>query len=125
MRLIDGDRLMMSLSDWWFSSFGEDETEESKAIRTVMHKVEDSLKYFEVTQWIPVTERLPEQGQVVLVWTEWEEYRVFKRDDGDMKDEYKERYFWEEQSSECLPYQRTCVIAWMPLPEPYKETPHD
>lgn len=50
MRLIDGDRLMMSLADWWYSSFGEDETEESKAIHAVMDKVEKSLKHFEIAQ---------------------------------------------------------------------------
>lgn len=62
MRLIDGDRLMMHLTDWWFSSFGQVETEESKAIKTVMDKIEQSLGVFAMEQdrWIPVTERLPE-----------------------------------------------------------------
>ena len=46
--LIDGNRLMMSLADWWYSSFGEEETEEAKAIWTVMDKVEESLKQFKV-----------------------------------------------------------------------------
>lgn len=46
--LIDGNRLMMSLADWWYSSFGEEETEEAKAIRSVMNKVEESLEKFKV-----------------------------------------------------------------------------
>ena len=46
MRLIDGDRLMMHLANWWYSSFGQTETEESKAIKTVMDKIEQTLGEF-------------------------------------------------------------------------------
>ena len=46
MRPIDGDRLMVSLADWWYSSFGQKETDESKAIKTVMDKIEQSLGEF-------------------------------------------------------------------------------
>lgn len=41
---IDGDALMMRLADWWYSSFGEDETDEAKAIRAVMDQVEEIVK---------------------------------------------------------------------------------
>ena len=34
---------MMSLADWWYSSFGEEETDEAKAIRKVLDKIEQSL----------------------------------------------------------------------------------
>ena len=46
--IIDGNRLMMSLADWWYSSFGQEETEEAKAIRAVMDKVEESLDAFKI-----------------------------------------------------------------------------
>lgn len=39
-RLIDADALMMMLADWWYSSFGQEETDEAKAIRAVMDEVE-------------------------------------------------------------------------------------
>ena len=42
-RLVDADKLMMSIADWWYSSFGEEETDEAKAIRTVMDKIEQSI----------------------------------------------------------------------------------
>ena len=42
-RLVDADKLMMSLADWWYSSFGEEETDEAKAIRKVLDKVEQSI----------------------------------------------------------------------------------
>lgn len=44
MRLIDADALMMSLADWWCSSFGEKETEDAKAIHAVMDKVEEYIQ---------------------------------------------------------------------------------
>lgn len=42
-RLIDADKLMMSLADWWYSSFGQEETDEAKAIRAVMQQMEKSI----------------------------------------------------------------------------------
>lgn len=45
-RMIDGDDLMISLSDWWYSSFVGEETDESKAIHKVVDKVVESLNQF-------------------------------------------------------------------------------
>lgn len=39
MRLIDGDTLVMLLTDWWHASFGQTETQESKAIKAVLDQV--------------------------------------------------------------------------------------
>ena len=55
-------------------------------------------------QWIPVTERLPEYGTAVLTYNDDDEYEInhiIDEDDGE--------WFWNG------------VVAWMPLPEPYKE----
>lgn len=44
MRLIDGDTLVMLLTDWWYASFGQTETQESKAIKAVLDQVEIHVK---------------------------------------------------------------------------------
>ena len=60
------------------------------------------------TAWIPVTERLPEYGQTVVV-------RVHFPFDGDARmavttyDQHYNPHFWKR------------VTHWMPLPEPPKE----
>lgn len=60
--------------------------------------------------WIPVNERLPKQGQEVICQCRARIIKVLKLDaDGD----------WYQDASHC--YMRGFVIAWMPLPEPYKE----
>ena len=72
--------------------------------------------------WIPVTERLPEDGQEVLITVE-KEVEVF--------DGYSERRtVWhammhdEEEKHFCVwgdeQHLFSEVIAWMPLPEPFK-----
>ena len=48
-RLVDADKLMMSLADWWYSSFGEKETDESKAVKKVLDEIENRLEQFMVT----------------------------------------------------------------------------
>ena len=65
-------------------------------------------------QWIPVTERLPETSQDVLITIRraWETVRGMKAfympsDDGGI---------WASQRGT----DTTGVIAWLPLPEPYK-----
>ena len=60
----------------------------------------------ERTRWIPVSERLPNGNEDVLV------------DDGvDMFVAWYDNG-WDSTDHSCDPY--TDIIAWMPLPEPYK-----
>ena len=114
MRPIDGDRLMMHLTDWWYSSFGQSETDESKAIKTVLDKIEQSLGVFAMEQdrWIPVTERLPELESEVLVTDEYGEIRHADYSDWLGKAEF--RTVEESMTLED-------VKAWRPLPAPYQE----
>ena len=57
--------------------------------------------------WIPVEERLPEDKQQVLV-TNWDYCVVLAR-----YDENEKRFY----NNFTLPL----ILAWMPLPKPYKE----
>lgn len=58
-------------------------------------------------QWIPCSERLPEDETVVLVCTEDEFMYLAERTCGN----------WEEITGFCSVND---TVAWMPLPEPYK-----
>lgn len=63
-----------------------------------------------MSSWIPVSERLPEIGQKVLVSTKRTVFtQVFKG-------VYSEPnvWHWEHNSIKV-------ITAWMPLPEPYRE----
>lgn len=62
-------------------------------------------------EWIPVSDGLPEDGVDVLITTENEEIYI----DQVITDPYKERYFQSNTG-----YDNFQVIAWMPLPKPYK-----
>ena len=71
---------------------------------------EDEAPEVKHRRWIPVNERLPKQGQEVICQCRARIIKVLKLDaDGD----------WYQDASHC--YMRGFVIAWMPLPEPYKE----
>lgn len=56
--------------------------------------------------WIPVTERLPEYGEAVLTIAQDDVYEV-----NHIVDDVHGEWFWEDNGK---------VLAWMPLPEPYK-----
>lgn len=69
--------------------------------------------------WIPVTERLPDTDDEVLCWYEyyhWSQEKV-------LPDYGLGRYFKETSSwfGEVANGLKARVIAWQPLPEPYKE----
>ena len=59
-----------------------------------------------IPHWIPVTERLPEESGCYLV---------------SVKNDHKRRYSKTAWFGKDTWFARQDVIAWMPLPEPYKE----
>ena len=68
--------------------------------------------------WIPVTERLPENGRQVLVFATSVHYALAKYDEmRDADGTYKKQ--WVTFDAWKPFYSIKEVIAWMPLPEPF------
>jgi hypothetical protein len=65
-------------------------------------------------KWIPVSERLPKQGESVICQCRANIIKVFKLD---------ANFDWYQDADHC--YMNGFVIAWMPLPEPYKPGSED
>ena len=74
-------------------------------------------------QWIPCSERLPEIGDIYIVtgkqkypWEkEWNYFVDVASNYGDYIDDYWDTF------NDWIEGQETHIIAWMPLPEAYKE----
>lgn len=68
-------------------------------------------------RWIPASERLPEDGEVVLVWC-----KIGKMFVGYRRRLYGDNWYWyiltARDSTKHITYK---VTHWMPLPEPPKE----
>ncbi len=77
-----------------------------------------AIKALEQTRWIPVSERLPEEYDRVLCATNAEEIFIAnylgKMNDGVDCFDDDDGMMWEGD-----------VVAWMPLPEPYKAESED
>ena len=67
-------------------------------------------------QWIPCSERLPEDEQVVLVQDTEGSMWIWKYFSENLK--YRSPYQWEDENGEWQLIDE--VVAWMPLPEPWK-----
>ena len=85
----------------------EEQDEVRKALENIPH-------------WIPCGERLPEDGKQVLVYARGARYALAKYDemmeaDGSYKKQWVTFDAWKPL------YTIKEVMAWMPLPEPYKE----
>ena len=70
-----------------------------------------------VPQWISVKDRLPEDGEHVLIWYEYFRYGSYNR----MYKTYEIAYQYDGFWSGVNPLgQKARVFAWMPLPKPPK-----
>lgn len=72
------------------------------------------------SEWIPVSERLPEEGKEVLVWFEYYRY-------GNYNCFYQTYGFcyvvdgkWSHFINGETGWRKARIIAWIPLPEEYK-----
>lgn len=70
--------------------------------------LEELIDCFDKYTWIPVSERLPEKEGEVLVTTSWCNVCMAWCDNGKWRAEYINGYDDDE------------ILAWMPLPEPYR-----
>ena len=70
----------------------------------------NSVIYYQptVNQWIDVNDRLPEDSEDVLICSQWGTIDIGW-------------YCKGEWVSEHITYDYDNIIAWMPLPEPYKK----
>lgn len=66
--------------------------------------------------WIPVEERLPKDGQEVLVWYEYFRYGEYNR----MFETYGIGWQFDGHWSGDVSGTKARCIAWQPLPEPYR-----
>ena len=73
-------------------------------------------------EWIPVSEKLPEEGTDVLIWFEYYRYGDYNC----MFQTYGFGYVCDGEWSSFINgetgWRDARIIAWMPLPEAYKET---
>lgn len=70
------------------------------------------------TDWIPVTEKLPEEGEEVLVWYEYFRYGGYNC----MWQTYGLGWQYDEHFNVVNGGEKQRVIAWRQLPKEYKES---
>lgn len=74
-----------------------------------------------IGEWIPCSERLPEDGVDVLTWFEYFRYGKYNRLFQTIGISYMYRGKWSGVVNGTSGWTQLRVIAWRPLPEPYKE----
>ena len=107
MRLIDANALIEKCGDWYV-----EEGTESGFIGTLKNLLATEPTVQPDPQWIPVSERLPEGYADVLCCNKYSDMMIGMIYENSASD----TRFSVESDAEIM----HDVIAWMPLPEPYK-----
>jgi len=125
MRLIDADALKEKVEAIIFGcSFKGDELH--CELNSVLDYISNTLIDGAPTmnEWIPCSERLPSEKGNYLVW-----YRFYDVIKDKIMSSCKIAYYSTELDHwlglRYSEYSRDVVLAWMPLPEPYKEESHE
>lgn len=124
MRLIDADKLILHLSDYALTEAPDDRERigERRISKAVYSAIQNCMKAIEEqptvvnAQWIPITERLPEDESYVLVSFE----NATMVDIARYEEDDEGGSFYPGDDDEPYSKYGIYVNAWMPLPEPYK-----
>lgn len=123
MRLIDADEAIKAVHDEFDGCLVWDESGETTAdeVATIILQIPtiDPVKH---GRWIPCNERLPEIGGTYIVTgiqkyaheKEWHYFVDVASSHGDYIDDYWDTF------NDWVEGQETHIVAWMPLPKPYK-----
>lgn len=113
MRLINADTLMEAMYHRAFETDGDTMWQSGCWVR--YKAIEQTIKAQPtVNQWIPITDKLPGLDKCVLATTSWGTITIAER----WKDTKGEEN-WFVSEGECNA-ERDDIVAWKPLPEPYK-----
>ena len=74
-----------------------------------------------VGEWIPCSERMPDDGIDVLVWFEYFRYGNYNRLFQTTGISFTNNGNWSGFVNVGSGWKQLRIIAWMPMPEPYKE----
>lgn len=110
MRLIDGSHLKKWILQRWEKAYPN----EDLPTREVLEQIDREISYKMIdidpqSKWIPCSERLPKYGQVVLWCNEYGSVFTSAITEYIGYSWYIGRKHWGAR-----------VVAWMPLPEPWK-----
>ena len=123
MRPIDADVLKDAISQKLYPIFDAFNSHDYGMFWTGIEKAIDEQPT--VNKWVPCSERLPEDGQVVLITVKaGTALDIGISDEDTVMEAY---YYADEYTYPCfvpsigVEHLREEVLAWMPLPEPYQE----
>ena len=87
--------------------------------KTTIDACKGAIELLEQTRWIPVSERLPEDGRPVLIYA-WNVHHVIARyDEFRTANGYKKTWVTADAWNGNTEINHE-VIAWMPLPSPFE-----